>query len=54
MNTIRSVNAFQDAFRGVSEMIHEHLDTLRIDVVCAGYIVVLRDVGHLIRQTLPV
>ena len=54
MNTICSVNALQDAFRGVSEMIHEHLDALRIDVVCAGYVVCLRDVRHAIRKALPI
>ena len=48
------MNASQDTFGGVSEMIHEHLDALRIDVVCAGHIVGLRDVGHLVRKALSV
>ena len=48
------MDSFEDPLRLVSEVIHENLDALRVDIVGAGDVVLLPQVRHPIRQALPV
>ena len=48
------MDLLKDALRRVGEVVHQQLDALSIDIVCAGDIVLLFDVWHAIRQALSV